>query len=163
MDARVKARMELAVPSDREIVITREFHAPRHLVFEAWTDPDHVRQWYGCDASTLVACEIDLRINGEYRYVLRMPDGLEHTQRGVYLEIVRPDRLVYTERHVSSLFQVNEAFVTVTFAERDGWTRLTSTILYDRIEDRDLYLNLGVEVGAAQTLDRLEQHLRIMD
>lgn len=162
MDARVKSWMELTVPSDREIVISREFDAPRQKVFEAWTNPKHVKQWYGCDVSTLIACEIDLRVNGAYRYVLRMSDGVECTMQGVYLEIVRPDRLVYTERFISQNFQSNEAFVTVTFVERDGMTRLTSTILYGSAEDRDTHLNSGVEKGAAQTLDRLEQHLRTM-
>ncbi len=163
MDARVKPRMELSLPSGLEIVLVREFDAPRRRVFEAWTNPDHVRQWYGCGVYTLIACEIDLRVQGSYRYVLRMPDGAECTMTGVYLEIVGPDRLVYTERFVSGDFKSNEAFVTVTFNERNGRTKMTSTILHKSAEDRDRTLNSGVETGAAKTLDRLEQHLQTMD
>lgn len=162
MDARVKPRMKLSLPSGLEIVLVREFDAPRRKVFEAWTNPDHVKQWYGCGVSTLIVCEIDLRVQGAYRYVLRMPDGAECMMSGVYLEIVRPDRLVYTERFVSRDFESNEAFVTVTFSERDGRTRMTSTILHQNTEDRDTSLSSGVETGAAKTLDRLEQHLRTM-
>ena len=163
MDARVKNRMVLTLPSDREIVIMREFNAPRRRVFEAWTDPQRVKQWYGCGKSHLVSCEIDLRIGGEYRYVLLGPDGGEHTMTGRYLEIVAPDRLVYTERYVSGQFESDEAFVTVTFVERDGRTKLTSTVLHKNAANRDMHLNSGVEKGASLTLDRLEQLLWTMD
>ena len=162
MDARVKNRMVLTLPSDREIVIMREFDAPRRRVFEAWTDPQ-VKQWYGCGESQLVSCEIDLRIGGEYRYVLLGPHGGEHTMTGRYLEVVAPDRLVYTERYVSEQFESDEAFVTVTFVERDGRTKLTSTVLHKNAANRDMHLNSGVEKGASLTLDRLEQLLWTMD
>ena len=163
MDASIKYRMELKLPSDREIVITREFDAPRRRVFEAWTNPEHVKQWYGCGEMHLVSCEIDLRVGGVYRYVLLGPDGGEHTMTGTYLEIVPPDRLVYTERHFARDFDSGEAFVTVTFVERDGRTKLTSAVLYKSAESRDMHLKSGVETGAALTLDRLEAHLRTMD
>ena len=163
MDARVKNRMVLTLPSDREIVIMREFNAPRRRVFEAWTDPQQVKQWYGCGESHLVSGEIDLRIGGEYRYVLLGPDGGEHTMTGQYLEIVAPDRLVYTERYVSGQFESDEAFVTVTLVERDGRTKLTSTVLHKNAANRDMHLNSGVEKGASLTLDRLEQLLWTMD
>jgi uncharacterized protein YndB with AHSA1/START domain len=163
MDARVKNRMVLTLPSDREIVIAREFNAPRRRVFEAWTNPEQVRQWYGCDETHLVSCEIDLRVGGEYRYVLLGQDGGEHVMTGHYLEIVAPDRLVYTERYVSEQFESDEAFVTVTFVERDGRTKLTSTVLHKSSANRDMHLNSGVEKGAGLTLDRLEQLLWTMD
>ena len=163
MDARVKNRMVLTLPSDREIVIMREFDAPRRRVFEAWTDPQQVKQWYGCGESQLVSCEIDLRIGGAYRYVLLGPHGGEHTMTGRYLEVVAPDRLVYTERYVSEQFESDEAFVTVTFVERDGRTKLTSTVLHKNAANRDMHLNSGVEKGASLTLDRLEQLLWTMD
>ena len=163
MDAQVKNRMVLALPSDREIVITREFNAPRRRVFEAWTNPRHVKQWYGCGEMKLVACEIDLRVGGEYRYALLGLDGSEHVMTGQYLEIVAPDRLVYTERYVSQQFESKEAFVTITFTERDGRTRLTSTVLHKSAANRDMHLNSGVEKGAGLMLDRLEQHLSTMD
>ena len=163
MDIRVKHRMELTLPSDRELVITREFDASPGRVFEAWTNPEQVKQWYGCGESHLVSCEIDLRVDGIYRYVLRGPDGANHTMTGRYLEIVRPDRLVYTERYVSDQFETDESFVTVTFAERNGRTRLTSTVLHKNAANRDMHLNSGVEKGAALTLDRLELLLQSKD
>lgn len=163
MDAPAHNRMVLSLPSNLEIVITRDFDARCGKVFEAWTNPEHVRQWYGCGEMTLVACEIDLRVGGAYRYVLEGTDGSEHVMTGKYLEIVRPSRLVYTEQYISEQFESEEAFVTVTFVERDGRTKLTSTILHKSAANRDMHLNSGVERGASLTLDRLELLLRTMD
>lgn len=163
MDILVKHRMKLTLPSDREIVISREFDAPPGRVFEAWTNPDQVRKWYGCGELHLVSCDIDLRVGGAYRYVLRGADGGDHTMTGQYLEIVRPDRLVYTERYVSDQFETEEAYVTVTFAGHNGRTLLTSTVLHNSAANRDMHLNSGVEKGAALTLDRLELLLQSLD
>ena len=163
MDIQLKNRMELSLPSDREIVITRDFNATPARVFEAWTNPDHVRQWYGCGEIDLVSCEIDLRVGGTWRYVLRGPDGSSHIMTGEYLEIIRPTRLVYTERYESDQFTSDEAFVTVTFAERNGRTRFTSAVLHKTPENRDMHIKSGVEKGAALTLDRLELLLQSMD
>jgi PhnB protein len=162
MDARIKHAMTLTLPSDREIVLSRVFNAPRHLVFDAWTKPEHMKHWYGCSFATLRACEIDLRPGGAYRFVMQA-NGADHTMRGIYREIARPDRLVYTEGYVTEGFASNEALVTVTFVERDGKTTLTSTILHGSIEDRDAHLKSGMEHGAAETLDRLEEHLPTME
>ncbi len=152
----------LTLPSDREIVLTRVFNAPRRLVFEAWTRPEHVRQWYGCRIMTLLVCEIDLRVGGAYRYTMRAPDGVEHTMQGVYREIVPPARLVYTERYVTQGFTSNEALVTVIFAELDGMATLTSTVLHQSKADRDGHLGSGMETGAAEVYDRLAEHLVTM-
>jgi uncharacterized protein YndB with AHSA1/START domain len=154
--------MTLTRTSDREFVLTRVFNAPRRLVFEAWTRPEHVRRWYGCSIMTLTVCEIDLAVGGSYRYVMRAPDGGEHTMTGVYREIVPPGRLVYTERYVTEGFASNEALVTVIFAEHDGMTTLTSTVLHQSKADRDGHLEAGVERGAAEVYDRLEALLRTM-
>jgi uncharacterized protein YndB with AHSA1/START domain len=162
MLARNSGAMTLTLPSDREIVLTRVFNAPRHLVFEAWTNPEHVKQWYGCSIMTLPICEIDLRVGGAYRYVMRAPDGADHTMRGVYREILPPDRLVYTEQYVAPGFTSNEALVTVIFAEHDGMTTLTSTVLHQSREDRDGHLKSGMETGAAAVYDRLAEHLTAM-
>jgi uncharacterized protein YndB with AHSA1/START domain len=154
--------MTLLLPSDREIVLTRVFAAPRDLVFEAWTRPEHVRQWYGCGEFALAVCEIDLRVGGAYRYTMHAADGSEHTMQGVYREIVPPGRLVYTEQYVSRGFTSNAALVTVPFAEHGGLTTLTSTILHRSKEDRDGHLASGMETGAGAVLDRLAQHLATM-
>jgi uncharacterized protein YndB with AHSA1/START domain len=154
--------MTMLLPSDREIVLTRVFDAPRRLLFEAWTKPEHVRRWYGCGQIVLVDCEIDLRIGGAWRYTLRAPDGAQLTIGGVYREISPPGRLVYTEQLKRPGFTSTEALVTVLFAEHDGMTILTSTIVYRSIEDRDAHLAVGMERGAGETLDRLAEHLTTM-
>ena len=154
--------MTLLLPSEREIVLTRVFDAPRGLVFEAWTKPEHVKQWYGCSIMTLPVCEIDLRVGGAYRYVMRSPDGGKHTMQGVYREIMPPRRLVYTEQYVTEGFTSNEALVTVIFAEHDGMTTLTSTILHQSKADRDGHLGSGMERGAAEVYDRLAAYLATM-
>lgn len=162
MLARSKAAMTLILPSDREIVLTRVFNAPRRVVFEAWTNPDHVKQWYGCSIMTLAICEIDLRVAGAYRYVMRDSSGINHTMEGTYREITPPARLVYTERYVTEGFTSNEALVTVIFAEHDGMTTLTSTILHESKADRDGHLGTGMEKGAAEVYDRLAAHIETM-
>ena len=154
--------MTLTRISDREFVLTRAFSAPRRLLFEAWTNPEHVRRWYGCSTMTLTVCEIDLSVGGSYRYVMRAPDGGEHTMTGVYREIVPPRRLVYTERYVTAGFTSNDAQVTAIFAEHGGMTTLTSTVLHGSREDCDGHLSSGMERGAAEVYDRLEALLRTM-
>lgn len=159
MLARNKDVMTLTLPSDREIVLTRVFNAPRRVLFEAWTKPEHVKQWYGCSIMTLPICEIDLRVGGAYRYVMRDPGGVDHTMQGVYREITPPTRLVYTERYVTKGFTSNDALVTVIFAEHGGMTTLTSTILHQSKEDRDGHLSAGMEKGANEVYDRLAAHV----
>ncbi len=162
MLARNDSVFSLTLPSEREIALTRVFNAPRRLVFEAWTKPEHVWRWYGCHIITLTVCEIDLRVGGNYCYVMRAPDGVNHGMEGTYREIVPPERLVYTERYVTQHFESNEALVTVTFTERHGKTTLSSLSLYRSREDRDGHLNAGMEAGAAETLERLAEHLATM-
>ena len=156
------ASMTLTLPSNREFALTRVFEAPRRLVFEAWTKPEHVQRWYGCEAYTLSICEIDLRVGGAYRYTMRAPDGVDRTMHGVYREIAPPERLVYTEGYVTKGFTSNDALVSVTFVEHAGRTTLTSTVLHQSMADRDAHLGSGVERGAAETLDRLAAHLATM-
>lgn len=148
----------LTTPSEREIVITRLFNAPRRLVFEAWTTPEHVKHWYGTHDTTLTHCEIDLRIGGKWRYVVSAPDGNDYGFSGVYREITPPERLVYTEGF--ERMPGHEALVTVIFEEQDGKTRLTSTLLYQSIEDRNAHLQSGMETGMVETLNRLDDHLQ---
>ena len=162
MDARNIAALAVSLPSDREIVMTRSFDAPRRLVFEAWTKPEHFKHWFGCRHSTLVSCDIDLRLGGAFRFVMTGPDGREHTMHGVYREIVPNARLVFTEGYFTEGFMSNEALVTMTFEERDGQTLFTSRILHLSPEDRDIHLNTGMEKGWAETFDRLEEYLESM-
>ena len=89
--------LQVTTPSERELVMTRVFDAPRNLVFDALTKPELIRRWYGPRGWSLAVCEIDLRVDGAWRFVSRRPDGKEIGQRGVYREIVRPERIVNTE------------------------------------------------------------------
>jgi len=162
MLARTAYSMTLLLPSDREIVLIRVFDAPRRLVFDAWTRPEHVIRWYGCGELALAACEIDLRAGGAYRHTLLAPSGVTHTIKGVYREISPPGRLVYTEQYATQGFTSGEALVTVLLAEHAGMTTLTSTIVHASKADRDRHLAAGFEQGAGETLDRLARHVARM-
>lgn len=162
MDIKVDKALKITTPSDLEIAMTRMFDAPRHLVFDAMTQPQHVRRWFGCDAFTLPICEIDLRVGGAYRFVMRTPDGSESTLQGVYREIMRPERVVFVEQILMPGFTSPEYQVTSTFDEIAGGTRLTTTILHKSKEDRDGHLNSGIEKGVAPAYDRLAEVVAAM-
>lgn len=148
----------VTTPSDREILITRTFAAPAARVFDAWTTPEHVRQWWGSDDAPMVECDIDLRVGGAWRYVTRGTDGTEFAWHGTYREVERPGRLVSTE--VFEGFPDAEAVNTATLTEDDGTTTLTVTVLHSSKENRDGHLNSGMEAGMQVVLDRLEDLVR---
>ena len=152
---------KVTTPTDREIRITRVFDAPRHLVFEAMTKPEHVRRWWGClgEGYSVPVCDADLRPGGTWRYVNRHPTG-EAAFHGVYREITPPERLVFTE--VFEPFPDGESVVTVTLSEEGGKTRLTVTAVYPSLEVRDMVLKTGMEKGAAISYDRLEEVARAL-
>jgi uncharacterized protein YndB with AHSA1/START domain len=147
---------QTTTPSDREITLTRLFDAPRRLVFEAMTKPEHVRRWWGIldERYSLVVCDIDLRPGGTWRWVGRGPQG-EFGFHGVYREIAAPERLVFTE--IYDPFPDAESVVTTILTEERGKTRLTVTSLYPSIDVRDMVLKTGMERGAAISYDRLEE------
>jgi uncharacterized protein YndB with AHSA1/START domain len=149
---------KLELKSDREIVITRTFAAPRRVVFDALTKPEYVKRWYGLKILTMSVCEIDLRVGGRWRYVLRAPDGSEHGFTGEYREIVPPERIVCTENY-EALMPGHEMLVTVTLDEQDGKTTLTSRIVYQSQADRDGHLQSGMEHGMRETYERLAELL----
>ena len=152
--------MQVTTPSDREIVLTRAFDAPRDLVFEAWTNPEHVRHWWGPRSSTMVLCEAEVRPGGAWRYVTTSEDGAEVPFTGVYREIAPPERLVYTEMYDVAPFNSGDPAVnTVTFTEEGGRTLVTVTTVYPTKEVRDFVLGTGMEVGAAESYDRLAERL----
>lgn len=154
------SRLEITLPSDREIVLTRTFDAPRRLVFEAWTRPEHVRRWWGgCNETALVVCDIDLRVGGEFRYVMRGTDGQDYPFKGVYREIAPPERLVHTQIFDVEPYSASEAVITVIFEEHEGRTTMTETIAHPSREARDGHLQSGMEHGAASALDRLAELL----
>jgi uncharacterized protein YndB with AHSA1/START domain len=137
----------------------RVFDAPRHLVFEAMTRPEHVRVWWCCmPGMTMPVCEIDFRVGGRYRYVSRGADGSEFGFHGVYREIVVPRRIVHTE--IFEPFPDEETVCTVTLDERDGKTYYACHILHKTTEGRDGHVSSGMETGAAIALDRVEEIAR---
>lgn len=148
-----KATVEIR--SDTEVVITRTFDAPRAIVFEALTTPEHVKRWYGLEALSMVVCEIDFRVGGRWRYVVRAPDGTDHGFTGVYQEIDAPRRIVSTENY-EALMPGHELLVTTTLDEASSTTTLRSHLRYQSRADRDGHLQSGMEAGMQETFDRLE-------
>src|SRR3982751_4892819 len=120
MDAITKHKMTLALPSDLEFTLTRSFDAPAALVFRAWTEAKHLQQWFGCTG--LTKCEVDLQVNGGFRYTMAMPNGVAGTIFGVYREVTSPTRLVHTQGFVTDAFLSPNCLVTVTFVEENGRT-----------------------------------------
>jgi uncharacterized protein YndB with AHSA1/START domain len=146
---------KVTTPSDQEICLTRLFDAPRQLVFEAMTKPEHVRRWWGQlgEGYSVPVCEIDLRPGGKWRFVNRHPKG-EVTFYGEYREISPPTRLVFTE--IFADYPDTVSLVTSVFTEEGRKTRLTATVSYPSREVRDLVLGTGMAKGAGISYDRLE-------
>jgi uncharacterized protein YndB with AHSA1/START domain len=146
---------EVTTPSDKEVRMTRLFDAPRHLVFEAMSKPEHVKEWWGRlgEGYSVPVCEIDLRPGGKWRFVNRHPNG-EAVFYGVYREIAAPERVVFTE--IFEPFPDAESVVTSVLTEENGKTRLTVTVLYPSPEVRDMVIKTGMAKGAGISYDRLE-------
>jgi len=147
--------LKVTTPSDSEIRMTRVFDAPRHLVFEAMTKPEHVKRWWGRlgEGYSVPVCEIDLRPGGAWRFVNRHPKG-EVAFYGEYREITPPTRLVFTE--IFEQFPDSVSMVTAELADEDGKTQMTVTVRYPSAEVRDMVLASGMTRGAAISYDRLE-------
>ena len=151
---------KFTTPSDREVAITRVVDAPRRLVWEAYTKPEHLSQWMlGPEGWTMPVCEMDLRPGGAWHYVWRKTDGTEMEMRGTYREVTPPERVVSTESWGADW---PETVNTVAFSEEDGRTTITTTVLYPSREARDAALETGMKEGMAVTFDRLEEYLRAM-
>lgn len=149
----------LEARGDTDIVITRDFAAPRELVFDAWTKPDLVRRWLGVRGGwTFAVCEIDLRVGGAYRYVWRSPRGADMGMGGVFREVVRPAKLVTTERFDEPWYP-GDATGTVTFVESGGKTTVTMTLSYSTKEARDGVLASPMQTGVREGFDVLEDLL----
>ena len=148
---------QVTTPSDREIRVTRQFHAPRHRVFDAFTRPELVRRWLlGPPGWTMPVCEIDLRVGGAYRYAWRSEvDGAQMGMGGVFREIEPPARLVATEKFDDAWYP-GDALDTTVFSETRGVTTVTITIQYESQEARDTARRSGMEHGMAAGYDRLE-------
>lgn len=148
--------LQVTTPSDCEIVMTRVFDAPRDMVFDAFSKPELLKRWFGPRGWSLSTCEIDLRVGGGFRFILRGPNGEEMGMRGVYKEIVRPERSVHMESFDD---YPGESQVTAEFVEKDGKTTMTATVLYPSKEVRDIVIQTGMEHGAAESYDKLAELL----
>ena len=145
----------VTLPTDEQILITREFDAPKHLVYKAWTTPELVKRWWHANRGEVTVAEIDLRIGGTWRYAMVTPDGLEVAFHGEYREIVPNERLVSTE--VYEGFPEGEALDTLTLTEVDGRTTLAILVEHTSKEHRDGHINSGMEDGMQDAMDLLEQ------
>jgi uncharacterized protein YndB with AHSA1/START domain len=151
--------LKLQAHGDREIVMTRVFNAPRHLVFEAFTRPDLLRQWLlGPPGWTMPVCEVDLRVGGKYRYVWRNDKGVEMTASGTFREVVAPERIVASEMFDPPWYP-GECVNTMALKEEGGRTLLTQTLRYESNAAREVVIKSPMESGVAISYDRLEQLL----
>jgi len=144
----------VTLPSDLEIQVVRNFDAPADLVFEVWTTPEHIRNWWGYPEHEMTVCEMELRVGGTYRFAAQIPDFGEMAFHGVNLEIDRPRRLVSTE--IYEAFPDVEAVNTLTLEEADGVTTMTILSRYPTKEVRDGVIASGMEHGLQVSLNRAE-------
>ncbi|HVJ18815.1 MAG TPA: SRPBCC domain-containing protein [Polyangiaceae bacterium] len=149
--------LQVTLRGDCELVHTRVFAAPRELVFDALTNPDVLRRWYGPEGWTLVACDVDFRVGGHWRFVTRQPSGREIVQFGVFTEIIPSVRFTKTERWLD--WDPGEVIVTTELAERDGQTTLTSITRYPSKQVRDELLAAGANRGANEHYEKLAAYL----
>ena len=145
----------VTLPTDTQILITREFDAPKHLVYQAWTTPELITRWWSGDRGEVTSIEVDLRVGGTWRYVMTANEGFEVAFHGEYREIVPNERIVSTEIYEG--MPEAEAVTTTTFTERDGRTTVTVLVQHASQEYRDAHINSGMEVGLQEAMDHLEQ------
>jgi uncharacterized protein YndB with AHSA1/START domain len=145
----------VTLPTDEQILITREFDAPKHLVYKAWTTPELVKRWWNANRGEVTIAEIDLRVGGMWRYVMVADGGFEVAFHGEYREIVPNERIVATE--VYEGMPEAEALNTVTFAEADARTTLTMLVEHASKEARDAHIASGMETGMREAMDLLER------
>jgi uncharacterized protein YndB with AHSA1/START domain len=153
--------MTTELVGDRGIVMTRMFSAPRRLVFKAYSDCDHLNQWWGPRLWPLSYCDLDFRPGGTWHYCMRGPNGEEAWGKAIYREIVEPESLVYADAFSDAEGSTvpPESVVWVTFGDEGKKTRLTVRTEFATAEDRETVLKMGAEEGIAETLDRLEELL----
>jgi uncharacterized protein YndB with AHSA1/START domain len=149
---------KVTLPTDTQILITREFDAPKHLVYKAWTTPELIKRWWSGDHGTVTSAEVDLRVGGRWRYVMAAHTGFEVAFHGEYREIVPNERIVATEVFEGMPSAEEAAAVsTNTFTEKNGRTTLTILAQHPTREIRDMVITSGMESGMQEQMDRLEQ------
>lgn len=144
----------VTLPTDTQILITREFDAPRHLVYRAWTTPELIRRWWSGDRGEVVSAEVDLRVGGSWRYVMTANAGFEVAFHGEFQEIVPDERIVSTE--VFEAVPDAVAVSTLTLTALGGRTRLELLVQHTSLQHRDMHVNSGMEAGLQEALAKLE-------
>jgi len=148
----------VTLPSDTQIMITRDFDAPKHLVFKAFTTPEHIKRWWSGDRGVVDSVEVDLRVGGRWRYVMTAHGGFEVAFHGEYKEIVPNERLVSTEVYEGIPDADTQAALnTSTFTEKGGRTTLTILGEHKSKENRDMVIQSGMEVGMQEAMNHLEE------
>jgi uncharacterized protein YndB with AHSA1/START domain len=148
----------VSTPEDTQILITREFNAPAHLVYRCFTEPELVKRWWSGQKGTVTLAEIDLRVGGTWRYVMEATGGFEVGFHGEYQEIVTDERLVYTEAYEGIPDpDGNSGLITLTFTESDGRTTVHMLCEYHNRVTRDIVINSGMESGMQEGMDLLEE------
>jgi uncharacterized protein YndB with AHSA1/START domain len=160
MGANGSHKLMVTTPSDREIVTTRVFDAPRELVFEAHSSCEHMSHWWGPRRYEISSCEMDFRPGGSWRIVHRGAEGEIPAFRGAFKELVPPERIVWTFEWEGMPGHVSVD--TLTLEEHVGKTTVTGRSVFDTVEDRDGMLQSGMEEGAAETYDRLDEYLETL-
>jgi uncharacterized protein YndB with AHSA1/START domain len=146
----------VTLPSDTQILITREFDAPRHLVYKAWTTPELIRRWFAGNRGQVVSAEVDLRVGGTWRYVMTANSGFEFAFHGEYLEIVPDERIVSTEVYEGMPDAAAQDTLTLTDLG-GGRTRLEMLVQHASQQNRDAHVGSGMEPGMQESLAKLEQ------
>jgi uncharacterized protein YndB with AHSA1/START domain len=149
------SRAVVTLPADDQIQITREFDAPRHLVYRAWTTPELIRRWWAGDRGEVTSIEVDLRPGGKWRYAMRANAGFEVAFHGEHLEVVPDERIVRTEIFEMAPDAVAES--TTTFTESGGRTTVTMLVQHTSQANRDAHVNSGMEEGLQEAMDYLDE------
>lgn len=149
---------KVTLPADNQVLITREFDAPRRLVWRAYTEPELIKRWWAGDRGTVSSVEVDLRVGGRWRYVMTANAGFEVAFHGEFREIAAPERLVNTEAFEGIPDpDANAALCTVTLTEKDGRTYLEVLIEHRDQAGRDAHIGSGMEAGMQESYDHLEK------
>lgn len=152
-----KGTAVVTLPTDTQILITRDFDAPAHLVYQAWTTPELVKRWWSAKRGAVTVADVDLRVGGMWRWVMLTDDGFEVAFHGEYRELVPHERIVCTEVFEGYPEADAEALNTMTFTEKNGRTTLSILVQHKNPEHRDAHINSGMEAGMQDALDLMEQ------
>jgi uncharacterized protein YndB with AHSA1/START domain len=150
-----KARAVVTLQGDTDILMTRDFNAPRHLVYKAWTTPELIKRWWSAKRGVVTTADVDLRVGGKWRWVMMTDRGFEVAFHGEYREVIPNERLVFTE--VFEGMPDAGAVTSLTFTEQEGRTTLTILVQHEKPEHRDAHINSGMEAGMQDAMDLLEE------